>query len=56
MSGLLVFRSMAEAQRAGFELYDRTPTGALVRAKTADGWGLAIVEDPKEGLRNADRR
>jgi hypothetical protein len=41
--GVMVFRSVAEALRAGFEVYDRTPTGYLVRTKTGRGWALAIV-------------
>jgi hypothetical protein len=43
MAGLVVFRSVEEALRAGFEVYDRTSDGYLVRTKTARGWALAIV-------------
>ena len=43
MAGITVFRSIAEALRAGFEVYDRTSEGYLVRTRTARGWALAIV-------------
>lgn len=43
MQGIQVFSSMADALRAGFEPYDRTADGYLVRMKTARGWGLALV-------------
>jgi hypothetical protein len=43
MAGLMVFRSVEEAIRAGFEVYDRTSDGYLVRTRTARGWALAIV-------------
>jgi hypothetical protein len=44
MAGILVFSSVGEALRAGFEVYDRTNTGYLVRCRTARGWALGIVE------------
>jgi hypothetical protein len=44
VAGLLVFRTLEEARRAGFEVLDRTATGYLVRARRADGWALALVE------------
>jgi hypothetical protein len=44
MAGLLVFRTLAEARRAGFEVLDKTATGYLVRARRAEGWALALVE------------
>lgn len=43
-SGLSVFRSLPEALRAGYQVYDRMATGYLVRTHTAGGWALAIVE------------
>ncbi|MGD0475143.1 MAG: hypothetical protein ABSB70_18280 [Candidatus Velthaea sp.] len=39
----MIFRSVAEALRAGFQVYDRTSYGYLVRTRTARGWALAIV-------------
>jgi hypothetical protein len=44
MTGLIVFRSLTEALRAGFEVYDRTPNGYVVRTRTEAGWALALVE------------
>lgn len=44
MAGLVVFHSLADAFRDGFHVYDRTSGGYLVRAKTARGWALALVE------------
>jgi hypothetical protein len=41
---MLVFYSLAEALRAGFQIFDRTSTGYLMRTKTARGWALALVE------------
>jgi hypothetical protein len=43
MQGLVVFRSLADALRAGYQIYDRTDSGYLVRTKTAAGWAMAIV-------------
>lgn len=43
MQGITVFNSLADAIRAGFELYDRTSYGYLVRTRTANGWALAIA-------------
>ncbi len=43
MAGLLVFRSLADALRAGFQIYDRTHDGYLVRTRTASGWAMAVV-------------
>ena len=43
VAGLLVFSSIAQALRAGFQVYDRTPDGYLVRVRTQGGWAMAIV-------------
>jgi len=43
MQGLLIFKSLAEAIRAGFHVYDRTSDGYLVRARTATGWAFAFA-------------
>lgn len=43
MAGIMVFATVSEARRAGFEVYDRTSDGYLVRTQTARGWALAIV-------------
>lgn len=41
---MLVFHSIADALSAGFQVYDRTDYGYLVRTKTDRGWALALVE------------
>ena len=43
MAGLMVFRSLADALRAGFQIYDRTQDGYLVRTRTESGLAMAIV-------------
>jgi hypothetical protein len=43
MAGLMVFDSVADALKAGFQIYDRTQDGYLVRARTARGWAMALV-------------
>jgi hypothetical protein len=43
MAGLVVFSTLAEAIRMGFEIYDRTTDGYIVRKQTNGGWALAIV-------------
>ncbi len=43
MAGLTIFNSLAEALRAGFEIYDRTAEGYLVRTRTDAGWAMALV-------------
>lgn len=44
MPGLRVFRSLPEALRAGYGVYDRTKSGYLVRIRTSTGWAMAIVD------------
>jgi hypothetical protein len=43
MNGLLVFKSITEALRAGYQVYDRTADGYLVRIQTSRGWAMALV-------------
>ncbi len=43
MAGLMVFKSLADALRAGFQIYDRTQDGYLVRTRTENGWAMAVV-------------
>ncbi len=43
VAGLLVFESLADALRAGFQIYDRIQDGYLVRTRTPTGWAMAIV-------------
>lgn len=44
MAGLLVFKSLADAVRAGFHVYEKTAQGYIVRTRTQAGWALAVVE------------
>jgi hypothetical protein len=44
MAGMLVFRSLREALQAGFQVYDKTADGYIVRQRVAgDVWRMAIV-------------
>jgi hypothetical protein len=43
MAGIQVFKTLADALRAGYSVYDRTDNGYLVRTRTASGWAMAIV-------------
>jgi hypothetical protein len=43
MQGIRTFPSLAEALRAGFQVYDRTSEGYLVRTRTLKGWAMALV-------------
>jgi hypothetical protein len=42
--GMLVFRSIGEALKAGFQIYDRTPNGYIARAKIDGYWQMALIE------------
>jgi hypothetical protein len=44
MAGIVVFETLAEALRAGYQAFDRTEDGILVRTRTARGWALALVK------------
>ena len=44
MQGIMTFNSISSALRAGYQVYDRTEKGYVVRIKTQAGWGLALVE------------
>lgn len=47
MSGLVVFHSLKDALEAGYQVYDRTNEGYLLRKKTIAGWAMALVENRK---------
>lgn len=38
------FRSLSEALRQGFEVYDKTANGYIVRKRMNSQWALALVE------------
>ncbi len=44
MAGLVVFKSLSDAVRAGFQICGNTAAGYLVRTRTHAGWALAVVE------------
>lgn len=43
MPGIVTFPTLAEALKAGFEIYERTAAGYVVRIRTAKGWAFALV-------------
>ena len=43
MSGITTFTTLQAAISAGFQVYDRTLDGYLVRTRTSGGWALALV-------------
>ena len=40
---MTIFHSLAEAIRQGYQIYERTNEGYLVRTKIRNAWALAIV-------------
>ena len=44
--GMRVFRSIGEAQRAGFYVYDRTEHGFIARTNVNGRWASALIEIP----------
>lgn len=47
MAGLMIFNKIEDALKAGFQIYDRTADGYLVRTKTDHGWAMAFVKIQK---------
>jgi hypothetical protein len=47
MAGLMIFKTLAEAIGMGYQIYDRTAEGYLVRTRTDRGWALALVIGPR---------
>ena len=45
--GIVVFPTLPEAVRNGFEVYERSRDGYLVRTRTEAGWALALVREVK---------
>ena len=43
MQGIMIFKSISEALSSGFQYFDRTKEGYLVRKMTPRGWALAIA-------------
>lgn len=44
MPNLPEFPTLIAALRAGYQVYDRTMDGYLVRTRTANGWAIASVK------------
>jgi hypothetical protein len=44
VQGIMTFTSISSALRAGYQVYDRTDKGYVVRIKTHAGWALALVD------------
>jgi hypothetical protein len=44
MQGILIFNTLAEAVASGFEVFDRTTEGYLVRKRTERGWAIALAK------------
>ena len=55
MTGIIRFRSLAEALRQGYQVYDQTRTGYLLRIKTARGWALALCDLDVSEFRHTSR-
>ena len=45
MQGVLVFKDLEQAERLGFQFFDRRIEGMLVRKMTSRGWALALVSN-----------
>ncbi|MDQ6767111.1 MAG: hypothetical protein M3Z41_04815 [Candidatus Eremiobacteraeota bacterium] len=51
MQGVLVLKTMADAEAKGFQFFDRSKDGYfIVRKFTSRGWALAIVEGAEQKL------
>jgi hypothetical protein len=48
MTGITIFKTLADATRMGYQVYERTAEGYVVRARTDGGWALALVIAPKD--------
>jgi hypothetical protein len=48
-NGLLVFKDLADALRNGFELFEKSANGYLVRTRTDAGWAFALVRPQTNG-------
>jgi len=48
----MIFKSMSEAVSSGFQFFDRTKEGYLVRKMTSGGWALAIARCDEVGSGN----
>jgi hypothetical protein len=44
MAGIVVYTSLRAAVKDGYEIYDRTADGYLIRIRTPHGWALALAQ------------
>ena len=44
MMGAVVFHSVGEALRQGFQIYDKTADGYIARIMTTRGWAMALID------------
>jgi hypothetical protein len=44
MMGVVVFQSVGEAIRQGFQIYDKTADGHIARIRTEREWAMALVD------------
>lgn len=54
MAGIVVFKTLAEAVRMGFQIYDRTPNGYVVQRQTGSGYAFALVVESKPSAGSRD--
>ena len=48
MAGIIVYTSLRAALKDGYEIYDRTTAGYLIRIRTPHGWALALARPKAE--------
>lgn len=49
MKGIMIFRTLAEAMRDGFEIYEATRDGYLVYKHRGANWSFAYVRETRAG-------
>ena len=49
MMGTVVFHSVGEALRQGFQIYDKTADGYIARIMTTRGWAMALIDLKQTG-------
>lgn len=50
---MITFRSVGDALRAGWTIYDRTADGYLIKQRTGEGWQLGQIVIPQEAKRES---
>jgi hypothetical protein len=49
MMGVVVFHSVGEAIRQGFQIYGKTADGYIARIMTTHGWAMALIDLKQTG-------